>query len=377
MFYGIVGPTLEIVPWVGLDLRYPRDPVWKLNAGLEGNVGVRIDVLGYTKAWDSQLFDFSAEVAQSVNSAPVVSFLAGPVQESDVNLGATLRVTVQDAEDGPTTCCAVTFSSSRASDGSSGALGSGSGTAPEVDAVFTTLGDRTVTATAVDSKGTSATATIVVRVVNTEPLVFRTMPIDGQSYFQGQTVKLRSSSYDPNEPDFALACADMTWTSSRNEDPFPVSGCDVTTSFPSTGSRTLTLTGSDSHGASDTTTVTVTVTAAPANFPPVVNVTNPANDIFVSATETLTLAGNAVDPEGKAVTTSWDLLTNYDPLTGTGGTLFPVTPGAGGAWRLMDSVPAFATGCGYDMRLRLRLNAEDADGAVGYDFVVLKFNVIC
>ncbi|NLE80228.1 MAG: hypothetical protein GX610_11720, partial [Rhodococcus sp.] len=81
MFYGIVGPTLEIVPWVGLDLRYPRDPVWKLNAGLEGNVGVRIDVLGYTKAWDSQLFDFNAEVAQSVNSAPVVSFLSGPVQE--------------------------------------------------------------------------------------------------------------------------------------------------------------------------------------------------------------------------------------------------------------------------------------------------------
>jgi len=377
LFYGIAGPYLELVPWLGLDLKYPRDPIWRLNAGLEGNVGVKIDVLGMSKAWYSPLFNVSGQIAQSTNSAPEITFLAGPVQVSDVNLGSTLSVLVQDVEDGPTTCCVVTFRSSNASDGDDGYLGSSSGTAPQVDAVFTTLGDRTITATATDSKGKSATATIVVRVVNTTPLVFRTMPVDNQSYFQGQSVKLRSSSYDPNEPDFALPCSALTWTSSRGEDPFPVSGCDVTVSFPSTGTRTLTLTGTDAHGASATSTVTVNVTSAPANLPPIANVTSPANGRAVAVAETLTLAGTASDPEGGAVTTTWDLLTEYNPLTGTGGTLYPVTPGPGGTWRLQDSVPSYAIGCGYDMNLRLRFSAQDAGGAVGRDFVVLKFIVIC
>lgn len=377
MFYGVVGPTLEIVPWVGLDLRYPRDPIWKLNAGLEANVGVKISVLGYSKSFNANLFDYSAEVAQSVNAAPQVSFVAGPLLVSDANFGSTLTVSVQDAEDGPETCCAVSFSSSLDSDGNDGALGSDSGTMPSVGAVFTTLGDRTVTATAVDSKGKTASATMVVRVVNTDPLVFRTMPFDGQTYFQGQAVKLRASSFDPNEPDFAIDCSAMTWTSNRAEDPFPLSGCNVATAFPTTGSRTLTLTGSDSHGASASTAVAVNVTEAPANLPPVVNVTSPGNDLGIAASQVLTLAGTVVDPEGMAVTTSWDLLGEYDPQTGTGGELYPVVLGQNGTWRLQDTVPGLGTGCGFDHFLRLRLNAVDADGQVGSDFVVLRISVIC
>src|SRR5690606_37638643 len=52
MLYGVVGPTLEVSPWVRFDLRYPRDPVWRLVAGLTGNVGVRIDVLGIKKSYE-------------------------------------------------------------------------------------------------------------------------------------------------------------------------------------------------------------------------------------------------------------------------------------------------------------------------------------
>ncbi len=55
MLYGVVGPTIEIAPFVGLDLMYPRDPFWKLEAGIEGNVGVNIKILGYSKSYSTNL----------------------------------------------------------------------------------------------------------------------------------------------------------------------------------------------------------------------------------------------------------------------------------------------------------------------------------
>ncbi|MFX4627936.1 hypothetical protein ABTA95_20840, partial [Acinetobacter baumannii] len=57
MFYGVVGPTIEIVPYIHLDLKYPRDPIWKLSGGIEGNVGIKIDVLGYSKHYQTNLWD--------------------------------------------------------------------------------------------------------------------------------------------------------------------------------------------------------------------------------------------------------------------------------------------------------------------------------
>lgn len=375
-FYGVVGPTLEIVPYIHLDLKYPRDPIWKLNGGIEGNVGVKIDVLGYSKHYQTNLWDNSVEIAHAGNSAPQVTFLSPSTPNVDINLCCTLRVEVKDAEDG-NSCCAVSFKSSNSADGSSGSLGEASGVQPEVAHTFTTLGSRTITATATDSKGQAGSATVTIDVVNTPPTVAINAPYNGQQFFRGVNYTMRGVSYDPNEANFQLPCSGLTWTSNIAGDPSPRNGCDVTLSFPSNGPRTLTLTGTDSHGGSASVAVSVAVIDPPANLPPVVNLTKPLNGINIGPDQVIQLAGSATDPEGGAVTLSWEATTGYDPQSGTGSSTYPVMPDAKGEWKPSDTIPYNAGGCEVNDTLRLQLTGTDPQGNAGLDFVVLQVIRIC
>lgn len=378
MLYGVVGPTLEVSPWVRFDLRYPRDPVWRLVAGLTGNVGVRIDVLGIKKSYEKKLFEVSEEIARAGNTPPRVTIEGGPTAVAQVAAPFALSVSVQDAEDGPATCCEVTLRSSETADGDGGVIGAGTGPGMRVETTFATLGQRTVTATATDSHGATATATIVIDAQNTPPQVFSDQPYLGQTFYRGLPGKLRAGSFDPNEPGQALPCDALVWTSSDPEDPDPLgAGCVVDVEFGRSGLRLLTLTGTDSHGGQDTHTVSVNVLEPPDNLPPVTNILSPASGT-VSPIEPLTLSGEAADPEGgEVVSMTWDLTRMYDPATGRGGQVLPVTPRADGTWAVADTVRAWATGCMIDERVRLRLRATDAEGAVGADFLVLRVMVTC
>ncbi|RIH86975.1 hypothetical protein Mterra_01290 [Calidithermus terrae] len=370
--YGVVGPTLEIAPFVHIDLKYPRDPIWKLNGGIQGNVGVRVDVLGYSKHYQTNLWDDSVEIARSDNSAPQVKFLSGST--GDIGLCCTLRVEVNDPEEGAN-CCTVSFKSSNPADGAEGQLGSATGVQPELAYAFTTLGKRTITATATDGKGKPGSATLELEVVNTPPTVAISAPFNGQEFFRGVNYTLRGVSYDPNEAGFQLPCSGLSWTSSAAGDPSPRIGCDVTLSFPANGPRTLTLTGTDSHGGSGSASVNINVIDPPANLPPVVNITKPLNGTRIGPDTVIQLAGNATDPEGGAVTLAWDVTTGYNPQTGQGAATYPVTPAADGGWKPTDSIPYGS--CEVSDTLRLRLKARDPQNNEGSDFVVIKVLRVC
>ncbi|HET8984889.1 MAG TPA: hypothetical protein VFN03_03920, partial [Trueperaceae bacterium] len=380
MFYGVLGPTFELAPYFKVDLRYPRDPIWKLDGGLEANLGVHIDVLGWDKSYQTNVLDDSIEIARAGNQAPLLDFQNAPQSQSVVSGGLALRSLVADAEEG-SPCCTVTYRSSNTADGDDGALGTASDALHEVLVVFETLGARTVTATAVDSKGATTEKTITVTVVNEPPQVFMSSPFNDQEFYRGQPLKLRASSYDTSEPGFALDCdTQMVWSSSVPGDALPVIGCDATVSFATDGTRTLTLTGADSHGGFASISVDVTVGPPPSNLPPVVNVTSPADGISVGPDTVLVLTGTAVDPESAGIqSVVWDVLNNYDPFTGTGGNTFPVTLTGGNQWRPQDSIDYTpgAGGCAVNDTLRLRMRATDLAGVVGFDFVVLQVLRVC
>jgi hypothetical protein len=287
---------------------------------------------------------------------------SGTVQ---IGLPGRLEATVFDFED-PFPCCTITWASSL-----EGNLGSGR----SVDFNPTTLGNRTITVTATDSGGASSTVSRTINVVNTPPTVAINAPFGGQQFFRGVSYTLRGVSFDPNEPNFQLACANLRWTSSVVADAFPKTGCDVAAVFASNGARTLTLTGNDSHGSSASVTVNINVIDPPANLPPVVNLTSPQNGITIGPDTVIKLIGTATDPEGGAVTLSWDVTTGYNPATGTGFQTLPVTPAANGDWKYTNSVTL--NGCEVNDTIRLRLKAKDPQGNEGFDFVVIKVIRIC
>lgn len=287
---------------------------------------------------------------------------SGTVQ---IGQAGTLEASVTDFED-PFPCCTITWTSSL-----EGSLGSGRSVAFNP----ATLGPRTITVTATDSGGASSTASRTVNVVNTAPTVAINSPFGGQQLFRGASYTLRGVSFDPNEPNFQLTCDKLSWTSSAGGDAFPKTGCDVAASFGSNGPRTLTLTGTDSHGGSTSVTVNITVVDPPSNLPPVVNLTSPQNGISIGPDTVVKLAGTATDPEGGAVTLSWDVTTGYNPATGTGFQTLPVNPAPNGDWKPSDSINY--TSCEVSDTLRLRLKARDPQNNEGFDFIVIKVSRIC
>ncbi len=373
LFYGVVGVYAEVVPQAGADIAYPRSPIWKVTAGLEVNAGVTIDVVLFKKDWKASLINLEWEVAQSDNTAPELTILTqGPVQVGPH--GVLLRASVRDPEDGGS-CCSTSFRSSNTNDGNGGLLGTATGQSPEVPAVFATTGSRTITVTATDSDGASTTETVVLAVQNTLPHLIITAPHQGQAFYAGQQVRFRSFTSDPNEVDFAVPCERLTWSAGTALG----TGCNLTvTNGFAQGSRTITLTATDSHGGVSSETVTLAVGPAPANYPPVVTIESPTDYQWIDRTELLDLVYSAVDPEDDdIVSAAWDAFVEYDPVTGTGTTLYTVTPDAQGRWSLSQLPPFAQPSCGWNTHIRLRVQVTDSEGSLGSDYVVLRYAVFC
>jgi hypothetical protein len=378
LLYGVVGPFIELTPKIGFDAVIPRDPVWKLFGGVEGKVGIHVDILGYTKDFSANLFDLTAQIAESTNAAPTIKFLSpNPNETLSSDVGHNFRVQVSDPEDGSQVCCEVTFTSSV-----DGALGTATGFQPEVGATFTTLASRTITATAKDSKGKTSSATVTVNVTNPAPTVAMYSPLANQEFFRGVSYKVLGTSFDANEIDaqknllFSLPCTSLSWTSSVAGDALPVTGCDPRVTFSSNGARTLTLTGTDARGATATANVSVNVINPPANLSPVANISKPANNIFVGPDQVIDILGSATDPEQGAVTLEYDITYPFNVQTGTGTITKVITVPATGKWKPSDSID-FSGGCEWDFFMRLRLHAKDPQNNDGTDFVVLHVNRIC
>ena len=249
------------------------------------------------------------------NSPPEVKIVA-PLSNSVVGFGGlnivTFEASVADYEDG-TDCCNVQWSSSSPQDG---VMGGGK----TITYTFGTPGLRSITAKATDSAGLTATSQIIVKVdANNPPQVTIVKPTANQNLYKGFPYVFEGTSFDLNEPFLTLPCQSMVWSSNKAGDPSPIAGCAPTFSFPTTGSRQINLTGTDSNGATGSANVTINVVNAPANSPPVVTILNPQNNNYLDPYATLTILGKATDPDGKnPLTYTWKLKDYSETTLGTG-----------------------------------------------------------
>ena len=188
---------------------------------------------------------------------------------------------------------------------------------------FDSAGSKTVTVTARDAVGQSASASVSVNVVNSPPVVAITSPANGDSVHQDVPVQLLGIATDINEgadpgPGALFFCK---WTSSNASDVF-TDLCDYPHVFTTQGTRTLTLTATDPEGASSSTSITLTVTPPPPNFPPnIVSMTRlPQQPTYAGGfawDTTQSLGVNANDPEGdNPITYVWKA-TSFRPNSTT------------------------------------------------------------
>jgi hypothetical protein len=297
------------------------------------------------------------------NLAPTIT-ITSPADGSSLGTGSFFNVTLEasffDPDPWPqiTTEPRVYWSSSM-----DGALGQ-SAVVDGVATLAVTLsgkGTRTITATAFDQVGGSASHSITVSSDNAPPTVTIQSPLHGATLYAGIPYVFQGESFDP-EAFSALSCSALQWTSSKSGDPFPVTGCNPNITFATTGSRTITLRGTDPQGAHGTDTAVINVVEQPANAPPAVTITSPTNGAGLQPNTQITLRARATDPDGSAtISYEWVLIR----ANGTTVPLGTSSSANGGQtslpWTPADDVPA---GCG-GRSARIRVHATDLGGQTG------------
>jgi len=160
------------------------------------------------------------------------------------------------------------------------------------------IGTYTITLTATDSKASSTSDSVSIRVIagNQLPRVQIVEPEDGAIFYQGVPIVFRGTATDPE--DGALVGGSLVWTSS----PGGVIGTGetVTCDDLSVGRYIITLTATDSAGGSGSDSIAIQV--GPPNQPPEVTISKPADGAVLFATCPVLLEGTAVDPEDGVLT---------------------------------------------------------------------------
>ena len=182
------------------------------------------------------------------NQAPVVAITA-PMSGTTLSSGSmvTFTGTATDAEDGPLSGSSVRWSSSR-----DGAIGTGL----TLTTSSLSVGTHTISFTATDSGGRSATAstTLVVTMstMNVPPLARLTGPGAGQA---GDTLTFDGST--STDADGSI----VSWRFDFGDGSMPVSSAMTTAahSFATAGTFTVTLTVTDDRGATATATLQVVI----------------------------------------------------------------------------------------------------------------------
>jgi hypothetical protein len=187
--------------------------------------------------------------------------------------GFLLSATANDAEDGS---LPVRWTSDR-----DGWLGTGT-TALTVGyhCPHLSYGKHRITASATDSAGLPAAASVEIEITNDLPTISIVDPANGSEFATGQSVRLHATSDDFNEPGQVLPDGSVVWSSSLLSGALGT-GHTLTVTLPA-GTHALTVTGTDRGGAVATATVTVVVRDF-GDPPPTVVIDNPNEDISVWA----------------------------------------------------------------------------------------------
>ena len=155
-------------------------------------------------------------------------------------------------------------------------------TSEDFDTSALTTGAHTITATATDSKGQTASVSLTINVnpvviPPTNPVVSITSPANNAAFTSGTSISFRSTVTVSS----GLTLSSIRWVSSR--DGQLSTSKDFDTSGLTVGTHTITATATDSSGRTGSSSVVVKVNPAPTN--PVVSITSPANNAaFTSGT---------------------------------------------------------------------------------------------
>jgi hypothetical protein len=294
-----------------------------------------------------------------MNEAPTVQ-ITEPANDSVVSYGGLgfvhFEAAAQDAEDGAS-CCAIEWR-----DDTDDIIGYGT----ELDYVFPTAGQHTVSAIAFDSKGVpSGAAEIDVEVTNDAPAVAMVVPTAGQVLFRNVPYTFQGYGTDLNESFLALPCGSLQWASSKPGDPADT-GCEAQFLFTSNGTRTILLTGTDSLAESDTAVHNVTVVDAPAGQPPIATIVLPSANQGIDPYFAVSLIGSGSAPGGGGpVQLQWSVKRgNVETPIGTGGVV---------NWTAVDS--GFDS-CGAEpVDILLRATNANGTGPAAVKHVYLEFPV--
>jgi hypothetical protein len=305
--YGIAGGFAGLNTYLQFDGKVPRQvgtPAWTLQGGVEARIGLNLDLILKRLKTDRKLLDLHFQIAEAVNQPPVIN-LSG-LEGRKLQIGQpmfppfSIPISITDPDGDFITN--VTWSTDR-----DGTIGTGNNS---INHTFTTVGPRVLTVTAVDPEGASSSASANIEVVNTPPDVNVTRPRTNETVTQGVGFVLLGAALDPNEG--KLDCTRLRWTSSNSSDIMPANNCPdteglVRVRFTSSGSRTLTLTGTDSLEASDAVAVPITVED---NGRPLATILTPfEGDSFGGNFNTSTIAtARLEDPDTDTLTYAWQFI---------------------------------------------------------------------
>lgn len=230
-----------------VEVTVPGDPIWCVRAGLAADFGVGLDVpiLGRVEAYSTEFAKQTNLVGCSENGPPELSISVSHEPVLLLSSAWWFQADVSDLEDGPA-CCAVTWRSDV-----DGLLGTSSAAHPRLSFAFASEGPRTVTATAVDSHGLEASATLEVDVLHLPPTITITSNTSGLRV--GSTHVLSAMAHDPHrafpdDPSGVVPCDQILWNIPGATPGFG-SGCAFEVEFPHVGGFNLIVEALGLHGA--------------------------------------------------------------------------------------------------------------------------------
>lgn len=318
-----------------------------------------IKVPRYVNAWGA------VQAALGGNTPPNLDII-GPSSGASFSRGSELvsfSAIASDEEDGSPV---VNWVSSI-----DGALGSGI----LVQRNNLSLGTHTVTATAVDSGGFTDFETVTVTIVNDPPLVEITNPLDGAEFFQGQTIHLSATSLDTNAiPQSPLPDSALKWSRDGAGDFATGHNATIPGGTLPLGPVVIQVIGSE-EDVVGIDTITVTINEDPADLPPDVVITSPADGSSFLADQSdaggpyrvVTFAGLADDPEDG--TLSGDSL-QWHYREGTSGIYQPVGTGNG------RNIKLYATDC-FGTDYQVRLTAIDSANNISTYTITVTITSLC
>jgi len=304
LLYGLVGPYAKLGAYLELDAQVPRNPLWKLDAGVEAFVGLHLGVdLGVTEIrldWDVKVLDKSlGTLAQSSPQPPSLSLSAGGLGQPQIQKPFSLCASAFDPQDGARP---VILSASPG-----GALGTLSPSQSCLSHTFTAEGPVVVTATASNSLGLSTSRTLSLNVQDPPPSVQILNPKANQSFYAGQTVLLQGLWLDPSLA--TQECAKAVWRSNVAGDTLPANACGTPklTLSSSTALRTLTLEVTNARGKKGLASVNITVLEPLGDSPPVALITQPSGSLPELSSTQIVLRGWVQDKENQTLTYTWKI----------------------------------------------------------------------